>query len=67
MKRNYHIYLTVLLFFVFNTLKAQGVEEFLIDNNKLNAVITILSIILVGLFGLLFYIERKVKKLEENQ
>jgi cytochrome c biogenesis protein CcdA len=65
MKPNLIITLTLLFVLISGTVEAQEVGDFLRDNNKVNAVIVILLIILIGLFSFLFYIERKVKKLEE--
>lgn len=65
MKPNFLIILTIVFFLISGTAEAQEVGDFLRDNNKVNAVIVILLMILIGLFSFLFYIERKIKKLEE--
>ncbi len=65
MKPNFLIILTLVFLLISETAEAQEVGDFLRDNNKVNAVIVILLMILIGLFSFLFYIERKVKKLEE--
>lgn len=46
--------------------QAVSVAENLNNNGKLNAVVVVLAIILVGIFGFLFYLERKIKKLEQE-
>lgn len=43
-----------------------GVADKLVENGKLNAVIVVALIILAGIFLFLLYIERRVKKLEED-
>ena len=49
-------------------LSAQAVNtaDKLMENSKLNAVIVVAAIILTGIFIFLFYIERKIKKLEQE-
>lgn len=49
-------------------LNAQPVQaaDTLMENSKLNAVIVVAAIILLGIFGFLFYLERKIKKLENE-
>lgn len=49
-------------------LNAQTVNtaDKLMENSKLNAVIVVAAIILTGIFVFLFYIERKIKKLEQE-
>ena len=49
-------------------LSAQAVNtaDKLMENSKLNAVIVVAAIILTGIFVFLFYIERKIKKLEQE-
>ena len=49
-------------------LSAQTVNtaDKLMENSKLNAVIVVAAIILTGIFIFLFYIERKIKKLEQE-
>ncbi len=43
-----------------------NVADKLMENSKLNAVIVVAAIILTGIFFFLFYIERKIKKLEQE-
>ncbi len=43
-----------------------NVADKLLENSKLNAVIAVASIILLGIFIFLFYLERKIKKLEQE-
>ena len=49
-------------------LSAQTVNtaDKLMENSKLNAVIVVASIILLGIFIFLFYLDRKIKKLEQE-
>ena len=49
-------------------LSAQAVNtaDKLMENSKLNAVIVVAAIILTGIFVFLFYMERKIKKLEQE-
>jgi CcmD family protein len=53
---------------VSKTLSAQAVNtaDKLMENSKLNAVIVVAAIILTGIFIFLFYMERKIKKLEQE-
>ncbi|HOU47642.1 MAG TPA: CcmD family protein [Chitinophagales bacterium] len=63
-------YATLILFFVSvsKMLNAQSmdVSNTLTQDGKINTVIVVASIILLGIFLFLFYIERKVKKLEQE-
>ena len=43
-----------------------NVADKLLENSKLNAVIVVASIILLGIFIFLFYLDRKIKKLEQE-
>lgn len=43
-----------------------GVADKLLENSKLNTVIAVACIILLGIFLFLFFIERRVKKLEQE-
>ncbi len=59
----------VLLFAgIWNTMNAQPVTvaDKLMESNKLYAVIAVLGIILLGIFLFLFYLERKIKRLEDE-
>ena len=49
-------------------LSAQTVNtaDKLMENSKLNAVIVVAAIILTGIFVFLFYMEMKIKKLEQE-
>jgi CcmD family protein len=49
-------------------LSAQSVTvaDKLMENSKLNAVIVVSSVILLGIFIFLFSLERKIKKLEQE-
>ncbi len=53
---------------VSETLSAQQTSfaDNLNNDGKINTVIVVASIILLGIFGFLFYIERKIKKLEQD-
>ena len=42
------------------------VADKLMENSKLNAVIVVSSVILLGIFIFLFSLERKIKKLEHE-
>lgn len=46
--------------------QSNSVEQFLVDNHKLNAVIAVMVIILSGLFFTLFRLEKKLKNLEKD-
>ncbi len=63
-------YATLILLFVSvsKILNAQSmdVSNTLTQDGKINTVIVVASIILLGIFLFLFYIERKVKKLEQE-
>jgi cytochrome c biogenesis protein CcdA len=59
----------VLLFTsVFTMVHAQaaGLAGTLTEQSKLNAVIAVVAVILAGLFLFLFYLERKIKKMEDE-
>ena len=60
--------LILLLASVSKMLSAQTVNtaDKLMENSKLNAVIVVAAIILTGIFIFLFYMERKIKKLEQE-
>jgi len=53
---------------VSKTLNAQTTTtaEKLLEYGKLNAVVAVIAVILVGIFAFLFYLERKIKKLEQE-
>lgn len=53
---------------VSKTLCAQSVNvaDKLLGHSKLNAVVAVLSVILLGIFVFLLYIERKIKRLEQE-
>ncbi|MDB5227304.1 MAG: hypothetical protein JWN78_1497 [Bacteroidota bacterium] len=46
--------------------KTTTVADKLMEQNKLYAVIAVLAVIMLGIFIFLFYLERKIKKLEEE-
>ena len=59
----------VLLFAsIFSMVNAQtvSVADKLMESGKLNAVIVVAGIILLGIFLFLFYLERKIKRLEDE-
>lgn len=63
------IVILILLFVtVSKTLSAQTVStaEKLLEHGKLNAVIAVVAVILLGIFAFLFYLEKKIKKLEQE-
>ncbi|MCB0508176.1 MAG: CcmD family protein [Chitinophagales bacterium] len=43
-----------------------SVAENLTNNGKLNAVVAVVAVILLGIFIFLFYLEKKIKKLEQE-
>ena len=53
---------------VSKTLNAQTTTtaEKLLEHGKLNAVVAVVAVILVGIFAFLFYLEKKIKKLEQE-
>lgn len=67
MKHKLKSILTLVLLILSFVGQAQTVDNFLRNDNKINAVIVIVVIILTGLFAFLFYIERKVKSLEDKE
>lgn len=67
MKHKLKSILTLVLLILSFAGQAQTVDNFLRNDNKINAVIVIVVIILTGLFAFLFYIERKVKSLEDKE
>jgi CcmD family protein len=50
-----------------NLAQANSVEDALNSNGKIYVVVAILSIIFIGLAVYLFYLDRKVKKLEDHE
>lgn len=49
---------------------AQGqpeTEDFFLSNNKIYVVVLVLTTIFIGLFLVLIFLERKIKKIERNQ
>jgi CcmD family protein len=60
--------LTLLFTILSEMLNAQSLNpaNTLMENSKLNAVIAVAAVILLGIFFFLFYLERKIKKLEEE-
>ncbi|MFN8267404.1 MAG: CcmD family protein [Chitinophagales bacterium] len=67
MSKKYAI-LTLLFVSVSKMLNAQTVDvtNKLSQDGKINTVIVVASIILLGIFLFLFFIERRVKKLEQE-
>jgi len=53
---------------VSKTLNAQATTtaEKILEHGKLNAVVAVVAVILVGIFAFLFYLEKKIKKLEQE-
>jgi hypothetical protein len=49
----------------YSVAQEQGVANILVQDGKINAVIAVASILLIGLFILLFVIERKIRRLEK--
>ena len=43
-----------------------NVADQLVENSKLNAVIVVAAIILLGIFIFLFSLDKKIKKLEQD-
>ena len=66
MKKKITIFAMLISCYVKNSVaQEQGVSDILVQDGKINAVIVVASILLTGLFVLLFVIERRVKKLEK--
>jgi hypothetical protein len=66
MKKKITIFAMLIFCYVKNSVaQEQGVSDILVQDGKINAVIVVASILLTGLFVLLFVIERRVKKLEK--
>lgn len=63
-----YVILILLFVTVSKTLSAQAVStaEKLLEHGKLNAVIAVVAVILLGIFAFLFYLEKKIKKLEQE-
>ena len=66
----YKKYAILILLFVTvsKTLSAQtaSTADKLLEHGKLNAVIAVVAVILLGIFAFLFYLEKKIKKLEQE-
>ncbi len=66
----YKKYAILILLFVSvsKMLNAQtaNVADQLVENSKLNAVIVVAAIILLGIFIFLFSLDKKIKKLEQD-
>ncbi len=67
MSKKYAI-LILLFAIISKTLNAQTADtgDKLMQDGKINAVIAVAAVILSGIFLFLFYLERKIKKLEEE-
>lgn len=60
-------FLILLFTCLHNMLNAQtAIADKLMEQNKLYAVIAVLAVIMLGIFIFLFYLERKIKKLEDE-
>lgn len=46
--------------------QTQQTADKLMDGGKINAVIVVVGILLVGIFAFLVYLEKRLKKLEEE-
>lgn len=66
MKKKISIFAMLIFCYVKNSVgQEQGVADVLVQDGKINAVIAVASILLIGLFILLFVIERKIRRLEK--
>jgi uncharacterized membrane protein YciS (DUF1049 family) len=62
--------LIVVLFFCAANVQAQNsdpLEEYFYASGKIKVVIAVLGVILAGLFGFLFYLERRISKWEKQE
>lgn len=60
---------TLVITFLGVTLHAQntqGYDQVLQESNKMIAVILVLAIILLGIAGFLFFLDKRIKKIEEQ-
>lgn len=65
-KKKISIFAMLIFCYVKNSVgQEQGVADVLVQDGKINAVIAVASILLIGLFILLFVIERKIRRLEK--
>ena len=56
------------LFLFSENLVAQSQNsDFIRSTGKIYVVVAVLTTILIGIFGFLFYIERRIKKIESQQ
>lgn len=66
MKKKISIFAMLIFCYVkYSVAQEQGVANILVQDGKINAVIAVASILLIGLFILLFVIERKIRRLEK--
>ena len=52
---------------LYNLILLQNYADHFDNVGKMNAVVSVAAVILVGIFLFLFYLERRIKKLEEDQ
>lgn len=66
MKKKITIFAMLIFCYVENSVaQTENVADFLVQDGKINAVIAVVSILLTGFFILLFYIEKRIKRLEK--
>lgn len=63
-------FLTTILFLIISVVSfaqnQSGFEQSLVGTNKMIAVIVVLAVILIGIAIFLFYLERKIKNIENE-
>lgn len=67
MKYSFLLMLFTLFLFSENLVAQSQNSDFIRSTGKIYVVVAVLTTILIGIFGFLFYIERRIKKIESQQ
>lgn len=66
MKYSLFLVLIASLLFSENLIAQSQNSDFIRSTGKIYVVVTVLTIILIGIFGFLIYLEQRIKKLENS-
>lgn len=66
MKYSLFLVLVASLLFSENLIAQSQNSDFIRSTGKIYVVVTVLTIILIGIFGFLIYLEQRIKKLENS-
>ena len=67
MKYSFLLVLLTLFLFSENIAAQSQNSDFIRSTGKIYVVVAVLTTILIGIFGFLFYLERRIKKIENQQ